>query len=145
MELRALIQQAEDIRQQRHALAQQDLQLRQQLEHIEAEIKKLADTDELNYENLSEQEFQLLLSELGDDKRIKIEVVYAEPKRQIINEVQVPDGATIEDGIVLSGILDELPHIELTETRVGIFGAIKPLAEVLRDGDRVEIYRPVNS
>lgn len=144
MQLKTLVKQANDLRQQRRVLEQQDQELAQRLGQIEAQISAIANNTGQDYENLSEEEFQMLLSELGDDKRINIEVVYADREQQIINELQVPEGATIEDGIVLSGILDRLPQIQLSASKVGIYGAVKPLTEILREGDRVEIYRPVN-
>jgi hypothetical protein len=143
MELKTLVRQANDLRQQRHKLETQDKQLKQQLDEVETRIKSLANDMGANYEDLSEEEFQLLLSEMGDEKRINIEVVFAQQERQIINELQVPQGATIEDGIVLSGILDQLPDIDLAKSKVGIYGMVRPLADVLHDGDRIEIYRPV--
>jgi len=145
MELTTLVNQANELRQQRLKLESQDKQLKQQLEEVEARIKSLANDMGQDYGDLSEEEFQLLLSEMGDEKRINIEVVFAENDRQIINELQVPQGATIEDGIVLSGILEQLPDMDLAENKVGIYGMVKPLAEVLHDGDRIEIYRPVNN
>jgi len=145
MELTTLVNQANELRQQRLKLESQDKQLKQQLQEVEARIKSLANDMGQDYGDLSEEEFQLLLSEMGDEKRINIEVVFAENDRQIINELQVPQGATIEDGIVLSGILEQLPDMDLTENKVGIYGMVKPLAEVLHDGDRIEIYRPVNA
>lgn len=145
MELKTLVNEANELRQQRLKLEAQDKQLKQQLEEVESRIKSLANDMGQNYDDLSEEEFQLLLSEMGDEKRINIEVVFAQEDRQMINELQVPQGATIEDGIVLSGILDKLPEIDLAQNKVGIYGMVKPLAEMLHDGDRIEIYRPVEN
>jgi putative ubiquitin-RnfH superfamily antitoxin RatB of RatAB toxin-antitoxin module len=97
------------------------------------------------YGDLSEEEFQLLLSEIGDEQRITIEVVYAENDNQNIIELQVPQGATIEDGVVLSGILEQVADIDLSRNKVGIYGMVKPLTETLNEGDRIEIYRPINT
>ena len=36
-----------------------------------------------------------------------------------------------------------LPHLDLTSYRVGIYGKLKTLETVLRERDRVEIYRPL--
>lgn len=145
MQLKSLIKQANDLRQQRQLLRQQDSLIKQQLADIEAQIKNLANNAGEDYAELSEDEFQMLLAELGDEKRINIEVVYAEQERQIIQELEVPEGATVEDGIVLSGILDALPHIDLASTKAGVFGKVKALSESLQDGDRIELYRPVNN
>jgi putative ubiquitin-RnfH superfamily antitoxin RatB of RatAB toxin-antitoxin module len=145
MELKTLIKEANELRQQRQKLQVQDARLKEQLEQLEQQIKTLADGMEQEYSDLSEEEFQLLLSEIGDEKRITIEVVYAENDNQNIIELQVPHGATIEDGVVLSGILDQVADIDLSQNKVGIYGMVKPLTETLHDGDRIEIYRPVNA
>lgn len=103
------------------------------------------DRAEKAYESLSEAEFQLQMSELNDPMSLTVEVVYATNEKQVIKEVQLPRNATIEDGIVLSGILDSCGDIALDNNKVGIFGIVKPLTQKLLDGDRIEIYRPVNT
>lgn len=75
--------------------------------------------------------------------RLTVEVVYASPERQRLVSVSVPAGARVAEAIAASGVLQEFPEIDLTSNRVGIFGQLTRLDEVLRDGDRVEIYRPL--
>lgn len=75
--------------------------------------------------------------------RLTVEVVYAAPERQRLVSVSVPAGARVAEAIAASGVLQEFPEIDLTSNRVGIFGQLTRLDEVLRDGDRVEIYRPL--
>lgn len=98
-----------------------------------------------NYENLTEDEFQSLMADSMDDTTITVEVVYVTSDKQIVLETQVPRGANIEDGVVLSGLLEQCDDVDLSENKVGLFGAIKPLTEILSDGDRIEIYRPVTT
>lgn len=74
---------------------------------------------------------------------ISIEVVYANPQEQAVLALNVPQGMTAEEAMVTSGILQRFPEITLSEVKVGIFGAICPLGHVLKQGDRVEIYRPL--
>ncbi|WP_026075822.1 RnfH family protein [Noviherbaspirillum massiliense] len=74
---------------------------------------------------------------------VRVQVSYARPERQILRELRVAPGTRIQDAIRQSGILTEVPDIDLTVARVGIYGKLKPLDTVLRDGDRVEIYRPL--
>ncbi|MEE9492953.1 MAG: RnfH family protein [Gammaproteobacteria bacterium] len=76
-------------------------------------------------------------------KDIRIEVAYALPEKQTIVDVRVPQGTTIEEGIRLSGILDTYPEIDLATQQVGLFGKLKKPAQALREGDRIEIYRPL--
>ena len=72
-----------------------------------------------------------------------VEVAYAEPDQQVILKVEVDDSATVNEAIVLSGILDQFPEIDLDKNKVGIFGKISKLDAQLREKDRVEIYRPL--
>jgi uncharacterized protein len=55
----------------------------------------------------------------------------------------VPQGSTLSDAIKLSGILENYPEIDLTKNKLGIFGKLSKQEVVVRDRDRVEIYRPL--
>lgn len=98
-----------------------------------------------NYENLTEDEFQLLMAGSMDHTTITVEVVYVTSHKQIVLETQVPRGANIEDGVVLSGLLEQCDEVDLAENKVGLFGMIKSLTETLSDGDRIEVYRPITA
>lgn len=74
---------------------------------------------------------------------MKITIAYAVPGRQILLTHEVPEGTTIHAAIESSGILEQLPRVDLQKNKVGIYGKVKPLATVLNPGDRVEIYFPV--
>ena len=75
--------------------------------------------------------------------RINVEVVYALPEQQPLLAVQLAEGATVEDAIRASGVLDAHPEIDLAKSKVGIFSKLVKLDEAVRDRDRVEIYRPL--
>jgi hypothetical protein len=74
---------------------------------------------------------------------INVEVIYALPEQQPLLRVQLAEGATVEDAIRQSGVLDAFPDIDLARNKVGIFSKLVKLDETLRDKDRVEIYRPL--
>jgi putative ubiquitin-RnfH superfamily antitoxin RatB of RatAB toxin-antitoxin module len=74
---------------------------------------------------------------------ITVEVAYAKPEEQVIVSLQVLEGTTVNEAIELSKILSRFPEIELTKTKVGIFSQICKLDNVLKQNDRVEIYRPL--
>ena len=75
--------------------------------------------------------------------KIAVEIVYALPDRQVLRRILLPDGSTVEDAIQLSGLRAAFP--EMDTTHVGIHGEPVPLTTVLRDRDRVEIYRPLRA
>lgn len=72
-----------------------------------------------------------------------LEVVYALPDQQRLVTVELPEPVTVQQAIEGSGILAEFPEIDLSVNQVGVFAQIARLDEPLRDGDRVEIYRPL--
>ncbi|TXT26777.1 MAG: protein rnfH [Gallionellaceae bacterium] len=74
---------------------------------------------------------------------MKIGIAYALPQRQVWFDVEMPDGATIQDAIARSGILKQFPEIDLEKNKVGIFSKLSKLDAALNDGDRIEIYRPI--
>jgi putative ubiquitin-RnfH superfamily antitoxin RatB of RatAB toxin-antitoxin module len=57
--------------------------------------------------------------------------------------VEGEPGMTVREAIERSGILDLHPEIDLSSTKVGVFGKVTKLDAVLYPGDRVEIYRPL--
>lgn len=74
---------------------------------------------------------------------IFVEVAYAKPEVQVLIPLIVKTGTTVEEAIVQSGLLDDFPEIDLEKNKVGIFSKISKKDEVLREKDRVEIYRPL--
>ncbi len=82
---------------------------------------------------------------MGGRNRLKIEVVYALRDEQVLTALEVEEGASVREAIERSGILQRYPEIELVPGRVGIFGKVVDPASRLRDGDRVEIYRPLET
>jgi hypothetical protein len=75
--------------------------------------------------------------------KIKVEVLHALPHEQVLLTVEVPQGATVEEAIQTSGILKKYPSIDLAGNKVGIFSKLSKLDTVVRDRDRIEIYRPL--
>lgn len=75
--------------------------------------------------------------------KIVVEVAYALPEKQYLQRVTLNEGATVEEAIRASGLLELRSDISLTENKVGIFSRPVKLKDELHDGDRVEIYRPL--
>lgn len=74
---------------------------------------------------------------------IAVEVVYALPEKQYLYTVNVEEGATIEDAIKASGILELRSDINLASNKVGVFSRPVKLGDEVHSGDRIEIYRPL--
>ena len=71
----------------------------------------------------------------------KIEVAYALLERQFLKSLDVKLGASVSEAINLSGVLEEFPEINLDINPVGIYSKKVTLDSVVKDGDRIEIYR----
>ncbi len=76
---------------------------------------------------------------------INVEVAYALPDEQKIIAVKVEPGSTAYDAVIRSRIVEIFPQIDPDSDPMGIFGkSIRdPKSEVLKEGQRVEIYRPL--
>lgn len=78
-----------------------------------------------------------------EQDELSVEVAYARPDKQVIIPLTISSSTTIKAAILQSGILAMFPEIDLDKNKVGIFGKLAKLDSFLREGDRVEIYRPL--
>lgn len=74
---------------------------------------------------------------------IQVEVAYALPERQVLLPLTIHAGATVEEAIKRSGVLENFPEIDFAQAKVGIFSKLAKPDTVLHDKDRIEIYRPL--
>jgi putative ubiquitin-RnfH superfamily antitoxin RatB of RatAB toxin-antitoxin module len=74
-----------------------------------------------------------------------IGVAYADKFKRTWLHLDVPAGSTVRQAIEHSGLLGQYPDIDLDSQRVGIFGKLTKLESPVKDGDRVEIYRPITA
>jgi len=72
-----------------------------------------------------------------------VSIVYALPTRQYIESFDVPEGTTVEELLRISGFLEQHPEIDLNVNKLGIYAKLVKPSQVLQEGDRVEIYRPL--
>ena len=74
---------------------------------------------------------------------INVEVCYALPERAELVALRLPAGATLQQALEASGLLAKYPDIDLKKNKFGIFAKLSKPDALLRDRDRVEIYRPL--
>lgn len=77
---------------------------------------------------------------MGD---IHVQVCYVTPHVQWLRNLTVPSGTVLQAAIEQSGVLKAEPDLNLSICRVGIYGKLKTPDTVLREHDRIEIYRPL--
>ncbi|WKE66556.1 RnfH family protein [Gallaecimonas kandeliae] len=79
------------------------------------------------------------------ERLLSVEVAYALPDRQALIALKVVEGATVRDAIERSGMLERFKDISLDSNDVGIWSRSCKLADKVREGDRVEIYRALTA
>ena len=74
---------------------------------------------------------------------LNIEVVYADPDTQVLLTLNVPRDTTVADALDACGIAERFPEFDFKKATVGIWGQPVRRSQVLQDGDRIEVYRPL--
>jgi putative ubiquitin-RnfH superfamily antitoxin RatB of RatAB toxin-antitoxin module len=82
---------------------------------------------------------------MAEQVKHSVAVCYALPDARFLVQLDVAAGTTIAEAIAASGVLVRFPEIDLARNKLGLFGKLKPADTVLRDGDRIEIYRPLQA
>ncbi|MBH0056409.1 RnfH family protein [Pseudoalteromonas sp. SWXJZ94C] len=74
---------------------------------------------------------------------INVEVVFALPTTATTLSIEVLEGTTVEQAVIQSGIIEKCPEIDAQALTLGVWNrTVKPTLE-LKNGDRIEIYRPL--
>ena len=74
---------------------------------------------------------------------IQVEVVYGLAEEQVLLSVSVPDNSSVKDVILVSKIIEQFPDIDIDVVKVGLFGKLTKMDQIVRERDRIEIYRPL--
>lgn len=76
-------------------------------------------------------------------EKINVEVVYAYPNKVFLKKMTLDQPLSVQNVILQSGVLQKFTEIDLRENKVGIFSRPVKLTDLVEDGDRIEIYRPL--
>lgn len=75
---------------------------------------------------------------------IEVTVAYAPAAREVEHvALTLPAETTVAQALQRSGLLERFPELELRTVQVGVWGRKAELEQVLRNHDRVELYRPL--
>ena len=77
------------------------------------------------------------------ESRISIEVVYAERDRQLLLSLEVAAGTTAGQAIERSALRQRFPDVDFSAAPLGVWGQPVERGQRLKNGDRVEVYRPL--
>ncbi|WP_446831632.1 RnfH family protein [Candidatus Foliamicus sp.] len=76
---------------------------------------------------------------------LAVEVAYAVPGAQRVLSIRVPAGCTARRAVALSCIAQLFPEIDARDCPLGVFGVAVADDHCLQEGDRLEIYRPLEN
>lgn len=84
---------------------------------------------------------------------LSVQVLYcAGPNLADRSDLQLPSGATVADALIASGLAQRFAEIgaklgegpsDFSQLRLGVWNKPREATALLRDGDRVEVYRPL--
>ncbi len=74
---------------------------------------------------------------------INVEVCYALSGKQELVKLSLTEGSSLQQAVEASGLLEKYPEIDLKKNKFGIWNKLSKVDSVLRDKDRIEIYRPL--
>jgi uncharacterized protein len=80
-----------------------------------------------------------------DKTSLRISVCYVTPAGKAwLRELSLPEDATVQDALMHSEFSLAFGGLDPWKQGVGVFGQVRQADSILRDGDRVEIYRPLS-
>ena len=77
---------------------------------------------------------------MNDDKKL-VEIVFSAPDTQLLLELKLNAGTTVERALELSGIYEKFGNVDMTSLPVGIWGKLVGRDRIVENGDRIELYR----
>jgi putative ubiquitin-RnfH superfamily antitoxin RatB of RatAB toxin-antitoxin module len=76
---------------------------------------------------------------------LQVEIAYAEPQRAIVKVFTLAPGSTVADALKLAAGEPDFAAVNWEHCAPGIFGRAARPEQVLRTGDRLELYRPLSA
>ncbi|MDD0809953.1 RnfH family protein [Curvibacter sp. RS43] len=82
------------------------------------------------------------MAERGD--KINIEIAYSpRPREVLVRGLRIDASASVMQALRSSGLLADCPELDLTCLTVSVWGRKTPMNQALREGDRIELCRPL--
>jgi putative ubiquitin-RnfH superfamily antitoxin RatB of RatAB toxin-antitoxin module len=79
-----------------------------------------------------------------NDPHLRATVVFSPTPRQVVaTTLQLVEPCTLLQALQQSGLLERFPALDSLQIMVGIWGRKAKFNQLLRDNDRIEVYRPL--
>jgi putative ubiquitin-RnfH superfamily antitoxin RatB of RatAB toxin-antitoxin module len=81
---------------------------------------------------------------MGPEMKIRVTCIYS-PSPRTVNEVELllPSGSMVSLALQASAVQTLCPDLDLSKATIGVWGRKASPRQILRDQDRIEIYRPL--
>lgn len=76
-------------------------------------------------------------------EQVNVEIAFATPDRQAVVRVTLPKGTSVAEALRASAFAERFPDFDFDAASVGIWGQVVSRDSLVRDGDRIEVYRPL--
>ena len=81
---------------------------------------------------------------MAEARPLRLSVVHSPAPREVREwALELAPGATVLQALQACGIAADLPGLELSGETVGVWGRKAGLDDVVQEGDRIEVYRPL--
>jgi uncharacterized protein len=80
-----------------------------------------------------------------NEAQLRVEIAYAQPQRVIVKAYRLAPGACVADALRLAALDPDFSGVDFANSALGVFGQVARADQVLREGDRIEIYRPLSA
>lgn len=80
---------------------------------------------------------------MAEPDTIEVELAYADARGQWVRQLRVRSGSTVMEAIEVARLAEEFPGLTIDADRLGIFARKVTPQHRLEQGDRIEIYRPL--
>ncbi len=77
------------------------------------------------------------------DATVNIEVAFGTAERQVLKKFSVMSSATVIEVVLQADLGVEFPDVDWRLAKKGIYGRVVPDTQVVQEGDRIEVYRPL--
>ena len=74
---------------------------------------------------------------------VEIEVVYITTDELFLESIELPASTTVSEALDTVGIYTKFPELAESPPKVGIYGKVVSISQQVKDGDRIEVYRPL--
>lgn len=76
-------------------------------------------------------------------EQVDVEIAFATPDEQAVIRVTLPKGTSVAEALRASAIAERFPDVDFDAASVGVWGHVVSRNRLIRDGDRIEVYRPL--